>query len=115
MVTTGDLKQLLNIYAELSRKVVNALHLLVPGDNLSNNSNSNDLPTSNFEAYDAYLQGKENYRQTKSINSLMTAKKSFKQALALDPKFILASSAERAEINSSLNVVSPAVGQILSQ
>ncbi|MEW6997991.1 winged helix-turn-helix domain-containing protein [Colwelliaceae bacterium BS250] len=91
VVTTGDLKQLLNIYAELSRKVVNALHLLVPGDKLSNNSN--DLPTSNFEAYDAYLQGKENYRQTKSINSLMSAKKLFKQALALDPKFILASSA----------------------
>lgn len=90
VATAGDLKQFLSIYAELSRKVVNALHLLVPGEDFSNN---NELPTANFEAYDAYLQGKENYRQTKSIKYLMAAEKLFLQALALDPKFILASSA----------------------
>lgn len=91
--TKGELSQLLNLYAELSRKVVNAMHLLLPGDDEQFSNNQNHMPTLSFEAYDAYLQAKNQYRKTKSINSLIAAEKLFNQALKLDPKFIQASAA----------------------
>ncbi|WNC71040.1 winged helix-turn-helix domain-containing protein [Thalassotalea psychrophila] len=91
--TKGELTKILSLYAELSRKVVSALHLLVPDNNDQLSNNQNSMPTTNFEAYDAYLQGKNEYRKTKSINSLMTAESLFNIALKLDPEFIKASAA----------------------
>lgn len=91
--TRGELTHILSLYAELSRKVVNALHLLVPGNDEQFSNSQNSMPTNNFEAYDAYLQGKNEYRKTKSINSLITAESLFNLALKLDPQFIKASAA----------------------
>ncbi|WOH37781.1 winged helix-turn-helix domain-containing protein [Thalassotalea fonticola] len=86
--TSAQLTQVLSLYAELSRKVANALHLLIPGVDESYSNNQSSMPTNNFEAYDAYLQGKNEYRKTKSINSLITAENLFNMALKLDPEFI---------------------------
>ncbi|WNC69802.1 winged helix-turn-helix domain-containing protein [Thalassotalea nanhaiensis] len=91
--TKGELSQILNLYSELSRKVVSALHLLIPGDEKQLSNNQNSMPTNNFEAYDAYLQGKNENRKTKSINSLIAAEGLFNLALKLDPEFIKASAA----------------------
>ncbi len=90
--TEGNLQQALSLYEELSRKVVNALYLLVP-EAIMNDAETRTMATQNFAAYDAYLQGKGEYRNTKSITSLTKAQQLFKQALTLDPNFIQASAA----------------------
>lgn len=89
--SSGSSNELLTLYNELSRKVVNALHLLVPSDDSIDDVDY--MPTKNFSAYDAYLQGKEKYREKKNIDALNEAEKLFIQAISLDPEFILASSA----------------------
>lgn len=86
----GSTKELVLLYSSLSRKIINALHLLVVGDQSVNN---NYMPTENFAAYDAYLQGQEKYRNSKNINALVEAEKLFIVALQLDPEFVQASSA----------------------
>ena len=87
----GSTNELVLLFSDLSRKITNALHLLVAGDQSVNNNNY--MPTENFAAYDAYLQGKEKYRNSKNINALIEAEKLFIVALQLDPDFIQASSA----------------------
>ncbi len=89
--TKGSTHELVVLYSELSRKIANALHLLVVGDNKDNTSHY--MPTENFAAYDAYLQGKEKYRSSKTINALIAAENLFITALQLDPDFVQASSA----------------------
>lgn len=87
----GSTNELVLLYNELSRKIINALHWLIVGDKSLNNSNY--LPTESFLAYDAYLQGKEKYRNSKSIKALYQAEQLFLKALQLDPDFVQASSA----------------------
>ncbi|MFT7431800.1 MAG: DNA-binding winged helix-turn-helix (wHTH) protein/tetratricopeptide (TPR) repeat protein [Colwellia sp.] len=87
----GSIDELVILYSDLSRKITNALRLLIVGDNAVNKLNA--MPTENFVAYDAYLQGKEKYRNSKNINTLVAAEKLFITALQLDPDFIQASSA----------------------
>lgn len=87
----GSIDELVILYSDLSRKITNALRLLIVGDNAE--SNINAMPTENFAAYDAYLQGKEKHRNSKNINTLVAAEKLFITALQLDPDFIQASSA----------------------
>ncbi|MBA6392237.1 winged helix-turn-helix domain-containing protein [Colwellia sp. BRX10-3] len=87
----GSSNELVILFSDLSRKITNALHLLVVGDQSVNNNNY--MPTDNFAAYDAYLQGKEKYRNSKNINALVEAETLFIVALQLDPDFIQASSA----------------------
>ncbi len=87
----GSSNELVILFSDLSRKITNALHLLVIGDQSVNNNNY--MPTDSFAAYDAYLQGKENYRNSKNINALLAAENLFIVALQLDPDFIQASSA----------------------
>lgn len=87
----GSTDELVILYSDLSRKITNALRLLIVGDNSVNSINA--MPTENFSAYDAYLQGKEKYRNSKNINTLIAAEKLFIIALQLDPDFIQASSA----------------------
>ena len=89
--SVGATSELVVLYSNLSRKVANALHLLVVGDKSVNSNNY--MPTESFSAYDAYLQGKEKYRDSKNINALQAAEKLFISALQLDPDFIQASSA----------------------
>ena len=87
----GSIDELVILYSDLSRKITNALRLLIVGDNAVNSINA--MPTESFAAYDAYLQGKEKYRNLKNINTLLAAEKLFIIALQLDPDFIQASSA----------------------
>ncbi len=87
----GSINELVLLYSDLSRKITNALHLLVVG-NKSVNSN-HYMPTESFAAYDAYLQGKEKYRNSNNISALAAAEKLFISALQLDPDFVQASSA----------------------
>lgn len=89
---TGNIEELLPIYNELTRKVVNALHLLLPREN-DNNFANNSVPTKNFAAYDFYLQGKNEFRRGKSMSAFIKAKDLFANALDLDPKFTQASAA----------------------
>ncbi|OUS27272.1 hypothetical protein A9Q98_09650 [Thalassotalea sp. 42_200_T64] len=90
--TRGEKERVLDLYQQLSRKVTIALHLLVPGEHITSN-NSNNMPTLSFEAYDAYLQGKAEYRKSKSISNLTSAKSLLLQTLELDPKFNQAAAA----------------------
>ncbi|KGJ91097.1 tetratricopeptide repeat protein [Thalassotalea sp. ND16A] len=90
--TRGEKERAFDIYQQLSRKVISALHLLVPDEHIASN-NSNNMPTLSFEAYDAYLQGKAEYRKSKSISNLTAAQTLLMQALELDPKFNQASAA----------------------
>ncbi|SEL02729.1 Tetratricopeptide repeat-containing protein [Colwellia chukchiensis] len=87
----GELDQLVMLYSQLSRKVANALHLLIVGS--QSVGNTNYMPTKSFTAYDAYLQGKEKYRSSKNINTLNAAEQLFIKALQIDPDFVQASSA----------------------
>ena len=87
----GSIDELVILYSDLSRKITNALRLLIVGDNAENTINA--MPTENFAAYDAYLQGKEKYRNSTNIDTLVAAEKLFIIALQLDPNFIQASSA----------------------
>lgn len=87
----GSSVELLTLYNELSRKVVNALRLLVL--KVDTVDGGDYLPTTSFPAYDAYLQGKEKYREKKDIESLNAAETLFLQAISLDSTFVLASSA----------------------
>lgn len=87
----GSTNELVLLYSDLLRKITNALHLLIVGDKSVNNSNY--MPTKSFAAYDAYLQGKEKYRSSKSINALLAAEQLFITALQIDPEFVQASSA----------------------
>lgn len=89
--TKGSTNELLHLYTELSRKITNALHLLVVGDKAVNSNNY--MPTRSFAAYDAYLQGKEKYRHSNSLTALIEAEKLFIKALQLDANFVQASSA----------------------
>ena len=89
--TQGTASELVVLYSNLSRKIANALHLLIVGDNSVNSDNY--MPTENFAAYDAYLQGKEKNRDSKNINTLHDAEELFITALQLDPDFVQASSA----------------------
>lgn len=89
--SVGSFDGLVLLYNELSRKIISALHLVVVGDKSVNNVNY--MPTENFSAYDAYLQGKEKYRNSKSMASLIAAEELFINALQLDPDFVQASSA----------------------
>ena len=87
----GSINELVLLYNEISRKIINALHLLIVGDKTLDNTNY--MPTESFLAYDAYLQGKEKYRNSKSIKALNQAEQLFLTALQLDPDFVQASSA----------------------
>ncbi|MDG1733804.1 MAG: tetratricopeptide repeat protein [Thalassotalea sp.] len=87
----GSKSQALILYEEISRKLLSSLHLIMP--DLSDTDHKTDTYTRNFEAYDAYLQGKNTYRATQGIKSLKTAEKLYIKALSLDPKFIQASAA----------------------
>jgi DNA-binding winged helix-turn-helix (wHTH) protein/Flp pilus assembly protein TadD/TolB-like protein len=89
--SSATIQELLTLYNELSRKTVNALSLLV--SKYDKVDGTEYLPTKNFSAYDAYLQGKEKYRENKDIDALNAAEQLFLQAITLDPQFILASSA----------------------
>ncbi|TRX55644.1 tetratricopeptide repeat protein [Thalassomonas sp. M1454] len=88
---TGSPSQALKLFEEISRKSLSALNLLIPDLRTSNNNGK--APTTSFEAYDAYLHGKSEYRQSKSIQSLKKAETLYLKALYLDPKFTLASGA----------------------
>lgn len=88
----GNLKQLLTVYEAISRKLINGLNLLVLGTS-SHSQKSNPLPTTNFAAYDAYLQAKALYRQDNDYQSIKKTKLLLEQALSLDPKFNHARSA----------------------
>ncbi|MDN3653253.1 tetratricopeptide repeat protein [Thalassotalea ponticola] len=79
----------LELYQELSRKLISALQLLLP--NSASNQVSAEISTNNVDAFDAYLQGKEKLRNSKSITSLNDAITFFKQAIQYDPNFVDAS------------------------
>lgn len=83
---TGNVNELLPIYTELTRKIVNALHLIMPNES-DNNFANNSVPTNNFSAYDFYLQGKSAFRNGKSMSAFIKAKDLFTSAIELDPKF----------------------------
>ncbi|QBY05433.1 tetratricopeptide repeat protein [Thalassotalea sp. HSM 43] len=85
----AQVDQGLDLYQKLSRKVINALHLLLPSH--YEPSQSTNIPTKNFEAFDAYLQGKDKLSTSKSIATLVEAIAFLKQAVNADPNFIEAS------------------------
>lgn len=87
--TKGSSEQVLPIYEELSRKVLNALNFIVLGNSSSEETN-NILATNSFEAYDLYLQGKSEVRKTKSTSSLLKAESYLLKSINIDPQFILA-------------------------
>ncbi|WP_371377484.1 tetratricopeptide repeat protein [Thalassotalea aquiviva] len=87
---SGKKDQLLTVYNELSRRLLSSLTLLVGGQYSVEQQN---LPTTDFDAYDSYLQGIAKRRSNSDLKSLKTAETLFKQAIEKDSSFSLATSA----------------------
>lgn len=75
------------VQSDIARQVARNLRVLI-------SSNLDDalrkVPTKNFEAYDAYLRGRDYLRRPVSAENLRNAELQFQQALELDPAFGLA-------------------------
>ena len=81
-----ELGDIFDIQDEIATKVVDALKVTLLG---SDASRLNRHPTDNFDAYNAYLLGRQRMGQRTS-NSLREAVEYFNEAIELDPKFALA-------------------------
>jgi len=79
----GSLDDIFKIQDEITGKITAALKLQLGGDNMVPSA---ELLTSNAEAYQLYLQGRQLWRQ-RSTTSLNEAIRLFTSAVELDPEF----------------------------
>jgi len=85
-----DLSDIVVIQQDIASEVARALHVVLP---VSAKKRLKTLGSSNVEAYDLYLRGRDYLRRPADEVSLVQAQASLRQALALDPDFVNARAA----------------------
>ena len=84
----GQTKNLLEIQTDVNRQSASALQLLA---NVKKSSIQKVITTSDFKAYDNYIQGKQKLQSAANEKELLLAQTLFMNALTADPNFQLAS------------------------
>lgn len=83
-------RKMLDIFAiqsEIARAVADESQVVLSDDS---NAELDFLPTTNLEAYDYYLRGRDYLRKPRTADVLQNAQRLFHRALALDPDYALA-------------------------
>jgi len=110
----GDPAKLLEAQKELNRQAFNAFSLLAEQPSTMDHVVIN---TSDFKAYDSYIQGKNQLNSATDMQHLKLAERYFMEALASDPKFTLATAGmcqtylDQYEMKSSISVFGAAKEQ----
>lgn len=84
------LSDIVAIQEDIASEVARALHVVLP---VSAEKRLKNLGSSNVEAYDLYLRGRDYLRRPADEVSLVQAEANLRQALALDPDFVNARAA----------------------
>jgi serine/threonine-protein kinase len=83
-----ELEDIFNVQARIAEGIASALHLSL---GTPERRRIADAPTTNLEAYDAYLRGNELFNETRApLPALIQAVRHYRRAVGLDPSFALA-------------------------